>query len=82
MGRPSNPATKYFQRTLTNPQRMILLAAGKGNLCRGFENVLDLYSEAHNQGFRPGMELSILNIRSGTTNNPDTSKPVRDDIRE
>jgi hypothetical protein len=41
---------------------MILLAAGKGNLCRGFENVLDLYSEAHNQGYRPGMELSILNI--------------------
>ena len=53
MGRPSNPQTRYFQRTLTNPQRMILLAAGKGNLCRGFENVLDLYSEAHNKGFRP-----------------------------
>jgi len=41
---------------------MILLAAGKGNLCRGFENVLDLYSEAHNQGYRPGMSLSFLNI--------------------
>jgi hypothetical protein len=82
MGRPSNPATKYFQRTLTNPQRMILLAAGKGNLCRGFENVLDLYSEAHNQGFRPGMELSILNIRSGTTNSPDPSEPVRNSKRE
>ena len=82
MGRPSNPATRYFQRTLTNPQRMILLAAGKGNLCRGFENVLDVYQAAHNQGFRPGDDLSILNIRSGTTNSPDTSKQVRDDIRE
>jgi hypothetical protein len=82
MGRPSNPATKYFQRTLTNPQRMILLAAGKGNLCRGFENVLDLYSEAHNQGFRPGMELSILNIGLATTNSPNSSDLVRDDIRE
>ncbi len=82
MGRPSNPATKYFQRTLTNPQRMILLAAGKGNLCRGFENVLDLYSEAHNQGFRPGDDLSILNIRSGTTNSPDTEKSLRDKVRE
>ncbi len=61
---------------------MILLAAGKGNLCRGFENVLDLYSEAHNQGFRPGMELSILNIRSGTTNSPDPSEPVRNSKRE
>ena len=82
MGRPSNPQTRYFQRTLSDPQRMILLAAGKGNLCRGFENVLDLYSEAHNQGFRPGDDLSILNIGRATTNNPDTSKPVRDDIRE
>jgi hypothetical protein len=82
MGRPSNPSTKYFQRTLTNPQRMILLAAGKGNLCRGFENVLDLYSEAHNKGFRPGMELSILNIGHATTNNPNPSDLVRDDIRE
>ena len=41
---------------------MILLAAGKGNLCRGFENVLDLYSHAHNEGFRPDMPLTILNI--------------------
>jgi hypothetical protein len=82
MGRPSNPSTRYFQRTLTNPQRMILLAAGKGNLCRGFENVLDVYSEAHNQGFRPGMELSILNIGHATTNSPNPSDLVRDDIRE
>jgi hypothetical protein len=41
---------------------MILLSAGKGNICRGFENVLNLYHYAHNQGFRPDMELSILNI--------------------
>ena len=82
MGRPSNPQTRYFQRTLTNPQRMILLAAGKGNLCRGFENVLDLYSEAHNQGFRPGDDLSILNISSGTTSSPNLEESLRDDIRE
>jgi hypothetical protein len=82
MGRPSNPQTRYFQRTLSDPQRMILLAAGKGNLCRGFENVLDLYSEAHNQGFRPGMELSSLNIGHATTNSPKPSDLVRDDIIE
>jgi hypothetical protein len=81
MGRPSNPQTKYFQRTLSDPQRMILLAAGKGNLCRGFENVLDLYSEAHNQGFRPGDDLSILNIRSGTTNSPNLERSVGNNIR-
>jgi len=82
MGRPSNPQTRYFQRTLSDPQRMILLAAGKGNLCRGFENVLDLYSEAHNQGFRPGDDLSILNIGRGTTNNPNTEESVGDKVRE
>jgi hypothetical protein len=82
MGRPSNPSTKYFQRTLTNPQRMILLAAGKGNLCRGFENVLDLYSEAHNKGFRPGDDLSILNIGLATTNSPNLDESLGDKVRE
>ena len=82
MGRPSNPQTRYFQRTLTNPQRMILLAAGKGNLCRGFENVLDLYSHVHNQGFRPDMELSFLNIGRETTGNPNVDESLRDKVRE
>jgi hypothetical protein len=61
---------------------MILLAAGKGNLCRGFENVLDLYSEAHNKGFRPGDDLSILNIGLATTNNPNSEESVGDKVRE
>ena len=79
MGRPSTPNTKYFQRTLSTQQRMILLAAGKGNLCRGFENVLDVYSEAHNKGYRPGMELSILNIGRETMDSPKTDQDqVRD----
>jgi hypothetical protein len=81
MGRPSTPSTKYFQRTLSAQQRMILLAAGKGNLCRGFENVLDLYSHAHNQGFRPGMELSILNIGFATSNSPNDDDLVKDSVR-
>jgi hypothetical protein len=82
MGRPSNPQTRYFQRTLSDPQRMILLAAGNGNLCRGFENVLDLYLEAHNQGFRPNMPLSFLNIGRATTNNPNSEELVGDKVRE
>ena len=82
MGRPSNPQTKYFQRTLTNPQRMILLAAGKGNLCRGFENVLDVYQAAHNQGFRPGMELGFLNIGRETTDSPNLDDHLVDKVRD
>ena len=82
MGRPSNPQTRYFQRTLSDPQRMILLAAGKGNLCRGFEVVLDLYSEAHSKGYRPDMPVSILNIGFGTTNNPNEDQSIVGKVRE
>ena len=81
MGRPSKPDTRYFQRTLSDPQRMILLAAGKGNLCRGFENVLDLYSHAHNEGFRPGDDLSILNIGREQQDSPKPDQSV-DKVRE
>ena len=61
---------------------MILLAAGNGNLCRGFENVLDLYLEAHNQGFRPNMPLSFLSIGRSITNNPNSEESVGDKVRE
>ncbi len=81
-GRPSSPQTRNFLRRLSDPQRMILLAAGNGDLSKGFENVLDLYHYAHNEGYRPSMELNSLQIGRATTDNPDTSKPVREDIRE
>ena len=58
-----------------------MLAAGEGNICRGFENILAFYQYAHNQGYRPGNDLSILNIRSVTTNNPETDQSV-DKVRE
>jgi len=44
MPRPSTPETRYFQRTLTAPEKMILLAAGEGNLIKGFANVLMVYA--------------------------------------
>ena len=78
MGRPSKPNTRYFQRTLTDPERIILLSAGKGNLCRGFETVLDLYHYAHNQGFRPDMEMSILIMDRGTTDSPNLERSAVD----
>ena len=82
MGRPSTPNTKYFQRTLTIPEKQIMLAAGQGNLCRGFETMLATYQHVHNLGFRPTMELSSLNIGRGTTNSPNPSEPVRNSKRE
>jgi hypothetical protein len=53
---------------------MILLSAGKGNICRGFETVLDLYHYAHNQGFRPDMEMSFLIMDRGATDSPNEER--------
>jgi hypothetical protein len=61
---------------------MILLAAGEGNISKGFENVLSLYQHAHNEGFRPSMPFGSLGIISGTTNNPNSDESLRDKIRE
>jgi len=81
MGRPSSPNTRYFQRTLSSPQKQIMLAAGEGNLSRGFENLLSLYQHVHNLGYRPTMDMSFLNIGREQTNSPKTDKTVRDRVR-
>jgi hypothetical protein len=70
MARPSTPQTRYFQRQLTAPEKLILLAAGEGNLIKGFANVLALYQVAHNQGYRPDMDMSILITDRATTDSP------------
>jgi len=59
-----------------------MLAAGQGNLCRGFETMLATYQHVHNQGFRPDMDMSILIIGHATTNSPNPSEPVRNSKRE
>jgi hypothetical protein len=82
MGRPSTPNTKYFQRTLSSPEKQIMLAAGEGNICRGFENILAFYQYAHNRGYRPTMDMSILNIGLATTNSPNPSGSLVDKVRE
>jgi hypothetical protein len=71
MGRPSSPNTVNFLRILTDPQRIILLSAGQGDLSKGFENILALYQHCHNLGYRTDMGLDSLGIISGTTNNPE-----------
>ncbi len=80
MARPPSPNTVNFLRILSDPQRIILLAAGQGNISKGFENVLSLYQHAHNQGFRPDMELSSLGI-SVITNSPNLDESIRDKVR-
>jgi hypothetical protein len=56
-----------------------MLAAGEGNLSRGFENLLSIYQHVHNQGFRPDMDMSILIIGRETMDSPKTDQDqVRD----
>ena len=82
MGRPSTPNTKYFQRTLSSPEKQIMLAAGEGNICRGFENLLSIYQHVHNLGYRPTMDMSSLNIGRKQTDSPKTDQSIRDKVRE
>jgi hypothetical protein len=82
MARPSTPETRYFQRTLTAPEKMILLAAGEGNLIKGFANVLALYQEAHNQGYRPDMETGYLKIGREAIDNPNEDQSIVGKVRE
>ena len=82
MARPSTPETRYFQRTLTAPEKLILLSAGEGNLIKGFANVLALYQEAHNQGYRPDMETGYLKIVAETTSSPNEDQSIVGKVRE
>lgn len=44
--------TKNFYRVLSNADREVLLAAGEGNITTGFHEVLRVYMEMHNLGFK------------------------------
>jgi hypothetical protein len=58
MARPCKQNTTWLLRKLTPAHRTILLAAGKGDLTKGFEAVLDLYAQLHNAGYREGKGLN------------------------
>ena len=59
-GRPALLNTKYFQRTLKEAERQILLAAGDGDISAGFLVLLDMYRYFHNRGYRPGMAIESI----------------------
>jgi hypothetical protein len=54
MPRPCKIDTVQFRRPLDADARAILLAAGAGDLSRGFQDMLAIYAALHNAGFRPG----------------------------
>jgi hypothetical protein len=49
---PENIKAQHFNRRISPAEVMILTAAGFGSKTDGFRNLLDLYQELHNMGYR------------------------------
>jgi hypothetical protein len=58
MSRTPSTTTVQFRRKLTEADRTILLCAGKGNISKGFKNVLDCYAFLWELGYRPKEDLA------------------------
>jgi hypothetical protein len=54
MVRPCKVDTVNFFRRIDDQERAILLAAGAGDISKGFRDLLAIYATLHNAGFRPG----------------------------
>jgi len=63
--------TVQFRRKLTEEQRTILLCAGKGNITKGFKEVLDSYAILWRLGYRPRIDLcDFLGVDEETLQTP------------
>ena len=51
-GMPEKIAAQHFNRRISPSEVQILHAAGFGSKTDGFRNLLDLYQELHNMGYR------------------------------
>ena len=56
-GMPETMAAQNFNRRISAEEALILATAGDGSKTEGFRNLLDLYQELHNIGFRSFMSL-------------------------
>ena len=57
-GMPEVMTAQNFNRRITAEEALILATAGDGSKTEGFRNLLILYSQLHNFGFRIGMNLN------------------------
>ena len=57
VGMPEVMAAQNFNRRITAEEALILATAGDGSKTEGFRNLLSLYSELHNIGYRSYMSL-------------------------
>ena len=57
VGMPQVMAAQNFNRRISAEEALILATAGDGSKTEGFRNLLSLYGELHNIGFRSYMSL-------------------------
>ena len=57
VGMPQAMKAQNFNRRISAEEALILATAGSGSKTEGFRNLLSLYGELHNIGFRSCMGL-------------------------
>ncbi len=67
-GMPEVMTAQNFNRRISATEALILSIAGDGSKTEGFRNLLSLYGELHNIGFRSYMSLQeFLDIHTRTS---------------
>jgi len=65
VGMPEEMTAQNFNRRISAEEAFILATAGDGSKTEGFRNLMSLYSELHNIGFRSCMNLKeFLDIQT------------------
>ena len=60
VGMPEVMTAQNFNRRISAEEALILATAGDGSKTEGFRNLLSLYGELHNIGFRCHLDLNEL----------------------
>ena len=60
VGMPQVLTAQNFNRRISAEEALILATAGSGSKTEGFHNLLDLYQELHNIGYRCYMDLPVF----------------------
>jgi len=70
-GMPERMEAQTFNRRISASEALVLSVAGNGSKTEGFRNLLSLYQELHNLGYRCSMELTtfIIGIKISTKGN-------------
>jgi hypothetical protein len=56
-GRPPSIHSRFFYRELSMEDKIILSAAGKGNITHGFKHLIECYQVLWQRGYRPHKDL-------------------------